>query len=707
MDESTGYSFQTGKIKNFTIIDYVLFGLTLALSAAIGLYYAIKDRNKKNTKDFLLAGGNMNPIPVALSLLASFMSAVTLLGNPAEMYNYTFIYWWMGVSYFLVVAGAAHIFIPVFYRLRVTSAYEYLEKRFSRGVRTAGSMTFCTQMILYMAVVLYAPSLALNAVTGFTLWGAVISVGIVCTFYTTLGGMKAVLWTDTFQIGMMIAGLVAVLVEGAKAVGGLTQAWSYAEESGRAVIVDWSPDPATRHSVWSIVFGGLFTWIAIYGVNQTQIQRACACPSLKSAQIAMWINFPGLCLILYLCCFIGIVMYAFYRHCDPVKFGLVSQADQLLPLFVMDVMGNVPGVPGLFVAALFSGALSTISSGLTAISACVLQDVIRAYFYKDMKEERATFVSKILAAIFGVICIGLTYVASLLGSVLQAALSLFGMIGGPLLGTFILGMFFPWANTYGAYAGLFSSLAFMFWIGIGTQIVKPPIAKSPVDVSQCNWNLTTTAASLTSLVNMNSTTVTSVTSLVDLSSASIISTTLSIGQNVTEAITTAASEPDHGPLYKLYTLSYIWYSATAVLTAVVIGLIVSLITGRTKSKDLDPKLMVPLFDIFFPFLPEMIRSPLRFGVRYDLMNISDGDVRHTALDLQKNEVDAFFDVEIATSEMSTKMNEKIWHTAKQDKKNQGVDNRTFSDLGTCNGTNDDSPPPYRETEEETKECTSL
>ncbi|KAL3876307.1 hypothetical protein ACJMK2_034170 [Sinanodonta woodiana] len=712
MDESTGYSFQTGKINSFTVIDYVLFGLTLALSASIGLYYAIKDRKKKNTKDFLLAGGNMNPIPVALSLLASFMSAVTLLGNPTEMYNYSFIYWWMGVSYFLVVAGSAHIFIPVFYRLRVTSAYEYLEKRFSRGVRTAGSMTFCIQMILYMAVVLYAPSLALNAVTGFTLWGSIISVGIVCTFYTTLGGMKAVLWTDTFQIGLMIAGLIAVLVEGAKAVGGLPQAWSYAEESGRAVIVDWSPDPATRHSVWSIVFGGLFTWIAIYGVNQTQVQRACACPTLRSAQIAMWINFPGLCLILYLCCFIGIVMYAFYRNCDPVQFGLVSQADQLLPLFVMDVMGNVPGVPGLFVAALFSGALSTISSGLTAIAACVLQDVIRAYFYKDMTEERATSVSKVIAAIFGVICIGLTFVASLLGSVLQAALSLFGMIGGPLLGTFILGMFFPWANTYGAFAGLFSSLAFMFWIGIGTQIVKPFIPKSPVDVSQCNWNLTTTAASLTSLVNMNITTVDSVTSLIDISSAStassIVSSTLSIGQNITEAITTAASEVDQGMLYKLYTLSYIWYSATAVLTAVVIGLIVSLITGRTKSSDLDPKLMVPLFDIFCPFLPEKIRRPLRFGVRYDLMSVSDADVRHTALDLQKIDVDSFFDVEISTREISPKVNENaIWHNAKEEKKNHGIDNITFSDVKSCNGTNDDSPPPYTETEEKTQECTSL
>jgi len=118
------YSFETRQIPEFTTLDYVLFGLMLAFSAAIGIFYAIKDRNKQNTKEFLLAGGNMNPIPVSLSILASFMSAITLLGTPAEMYNYTTMYWYIGLGYLLVVATAAHWFIPIFYRLRCTSAYE-------------------------------------------------------------------------------------------------------------------------------------------------------------------------------------------------------------------------------------------------------------------------------------------------------------------------------------------------------------------------------------------------------------------------------------------------------------------------------------------------------------------------------------------------------------------------------------------------------
>lgn len=118
------YSFNTGKLKQFTVVDYVIFAAVLVISAGIGFYHAWKDRRQKSIDEFLLAGRNMHPVPVALSLLASFMSAITLLGTPAEIYNYTTMYFWIGVGYLLVIAGATHIYIPVFYKLGVTSAYE-------------------------------------------------------------------------------------------------------------------------------------------------------------------------------------------------------------------------------------------------------------------------------------------------------------------------------------------------------------------------------------------------------------------------------------------------------------------------------------------------------------------------------------------------------------------------------------------------------
>lgn len=593
------YSFNTGKLKQFSALDYVFFSAVLVISAGIGLYHAWKDRKKKALDDYLLAGRSMNPFPVGLSLLASFMSAITLLGTPAELYNYTTIYFWIGLGYFFVIAGAAQIYIPVFYRLQVTSAYEYLERRFSKGVRTAASLTFVLQMILYMALVLYAPSLALNAVTGFTLWGAVISVGVVCTLYTALGGMKAVLWTDCFQVVMMLVGLLAILIRGATTIGSWDLAWDSAIRTHRVFFDDFRLDPSIRHTVWSLVIGGYFTWVAIFGVNQAQVQRTITCRSLKQAQLAIWMNFPGLCLILYLCCFTGIYMAAFYENCDPLKAEFVDDSNQLLPMFVMDILGDIVGLPGLFVAGLFSGALSTISSGLNSISAAILEDCIRNYS-KEIPDKRARLISQALAVVFGVVCLGLTYVASQLGSVLQAALSLFGMIGGPLLGVFSLGMFFPWANSTGAFVGLFGSLIFMFWIGAGAAVEDPPQTKALRCISNCN------------ITAFNNETLTALFS----------------PWKVTKPY-------DTSPPNELYTLSYMWYSATAVTTCIILGMITSYISGFQNPKDVDPKLIVPLCDVIFPFnlLPESIKKPLRFGIDHSKICDKIGNDTTAANDL--------------------------------------------------------------------------
>lgn len=124
MNLEGSYSINTGIRRTFHAVDYVLFGLTLAASAAIGLFYAIKDRQKHNTESFLLGGRKMGVIPVSMSLLSSFISPITLLGTPAEVYTFNTMYWLIPVAFLFTAMGAAHIFIPVFYKLRVTSTFE-------------------------------------------------------------------------------------------------------------------------------------------------------------------------------------------------------------------------------------------------------------------------------------------------------------------------------------------------------------------------------------------------------------------------------------------------------------------------------------------------------------------------------------------------------------------------------------------------------
>lgn len=124
MERSYTYTFERGENIKFSVWDYIVFGATLLASAAIGLFYAIKDRKKNEADDFLLGGRKLSVFPVTLSLLSSFISAITLLGTPAEVYIYNTMYWWISIGFIISALGAAHIFIPIFMKLEITSIFE-------------------------------------------------------------------------------------------------------------------------------------------------------------------------------------------------------------------------------------------------------------------------------------------------------------------------------------------------------------------------------------------------------------------------------------------------------------------------------------------------------------------------------------------------------------------------------------------------------
>lgn len=428
-------------------------------------------------------------------------------------------------------------------------------------------------MVIYMGVVLYAPALALNAVTGFDLWGAVLAMGLVCTLYTTLGGLKAVIWTDVFQTVVMFAGQLAVIVVGASQAGGMAEVWRKAVNGSRIAGLDLNPDPLERHTFWTLGVGGIFLMLALYGVNQAQVQRYLSSRTEKEAVMSCYVVFPCQQIVLCLGCLMGLVMFARYGEDSPLDKGYVKTNDQMVLYFVMDVFRDLPGLPGLFVACLFSGALSTISSAFNSLATVTLEDLIKPHF-PAMTEAKATLLSKGLALAYGLICLAMAYLASLMGSVLQAAFSIFGMVGGPLLGLFCLGMFFPWANATGAVVGLISGLVMAFWIGIGSFVMRMSGPTPPL-------NTTTAAPPL-------------------------------FGNMTTAVMTTlaATAKPRPTGVEALYSLSYMWYSAHNSTTVVVVGLLVSLLTGPMKEKDLTPGTVYPVLGNLLFFLPQRYREKL-------------------------------------------------------------------------------------------------
>ncbi|XP_009482980.1 sodium-coupled monocarboxylate transporter 1 [Pelecanus crispus] len=552
----------------FTVWDYVVFAAMLLISAVIGVYYAFAGGGQKTSKDFLMGGRSMSAVPVAFSLTASFMSAVTVLGTPAEIYRYGAIFCIFAITYGLVVLCSAEIFLPVFYKLGITSTYEYLQLRFNKYLRLCGTVLFIIQTILYTGIVIYAPALALNQVTGFDLWGAVAATGVVCTFYCTLGGLKAVVWTDVFQVGIMVAGFSSVIIRAVVVQEGIGRIVNDSYYGGRLNFWDFNPSPLQRHTFWTIVIGGTFTWTGIYGVNQSQVQRYIACKSRFHAKLSLYLNLLGLWAILACAALCGLALYSIYKDCDPWTAKQVSALDQLMPYLVLDILHDFPGMPGLFVASAYSGTLSTVSSSINALAAVTVEDFIRPRF-RSLSEKKLSWISMGMSLFYGGVCIAMAAVASLLGALLQAALSIFGMIGGPLLGLFTLGILCSFANGIGAFVGLVSGFVISLWVGIGSQIYPPlPERTKPLYLSTAGCNITS--------VNLTST-----------------------GNPLTTVFnTTTAERPALADNW--YSLSYLYFSTLGTLTTVVVGIIISLLTGGLK-QNTDRKFLLTKEDFLSNF----------------------------------------------------------------------------------------------------------
>ncbi|XP_021952831.1 sodium-coupled monocarboxylate transporter 1 [Folsomia candida] len=566
--------------KHFGTVDYLVFTLMLAVSAGIGIFYGCFG-NRQTTKDFLMGGRNMGIVPVTLSLLATFFSAIALLSVPAEIYLNGTIYIMIAPAHFAVMGVSAYLYLPVFYNLQLTSTYEYLELRFSKPVRILASFVFTVQMVLYQSVVIYAPALALSQVTGLHLYGCVTALFAIVIFYTALGGIKSVMWTDVVQIIVMFGAMIVVLVKGGIDLGGFGNIWNIAVDGGHVKYFDFDPDPRTRQTTWTLWIGAFFMWLAIYGVNQAQVQRYLTLPTIRQAKMAIWLNGLGRFVLLILNVLTGLVLYAKYSKCDPLMSKRIRTTDQILPIFVMDSLGDFKGFPGLFVAGIFSGALSTVSSGLNSLASITLEDYVK-YFYPDISDHRATNISKFSSVMYGLLSFGLVFIAERLGGIFDVSFSIFGMVGGTLLGVFSLGMFVPWCNSKGAFWGTLTSLVFMLWLGIGTSMAKSgirPASKLTLSVEGCS-NFT---APRSNFLNQ-------------------------------------AGQSDE--ISEFYKISYYWYALIGCCLNMMVGTVVSFLTGKQDPRDLNPQLISPPCDQFVnKFVPLHIRQK----ICWDLGVHIDGD----------------------------------------------------------------------------------
>ncbi|XP_065835137.1 sodium-coupled monocarboxylate transporter 1-like [Oscarella lobularis] len=542
---------------HFASIDYIVFGLTVCASLTIGLGLSRAGRNRtESTSEFLMAGRSMKSVPIALSLLASFLSAVTILGFPSEVYFYGVQYAIGVLAYFIAAPIVVSVFVPVFYGLKLTSAYEYLEKRFSSQVRSLASVVFLLQTLLYSAIAVYAPALALDAVTGFSVWTSIICGGLVATVYTALGGMKAVIWTDVFQAIIMLVGILSVIVLGVGRLEGFGSVFDISSKGQRLNLLNFSLDPTERLTFWSLICGHLFNYLSLWGTSQTSVQRILTANSLDAAKKSVWMMIPLTLFTITLCSLCGLVVYAVYSNerCDPISAHLVCKDDQILPFFVIDVLRGIPGLAGLFVSCIVSATLSTISSNLNSMATITLEDFIKPRLV-NLSDAKATIMSKWLSLCYGILVIAMSFGFSYMQNqrLISAAASVFGATGGPLLGVFTLGMFVPKSNHKGALVGLLSGLLLMICICIGAEwYPNPHWSRLPVPSTEgCQ-------------------------AVQDIS--------CSLSNGIEKAVTGSESS-------FIFGISFMWYSFLGFVITFVIGYLASIFSAG-QSNPVDQRLLV-------------------------------------------------------------------------------------------------------------------
>ncbi|VDI21872.1 solute carrier family 5 (sodium-dependent multivitamin transporter), member 6 [Mytilus galloprovincialis] len=586
----------------FVAVDYVVFAISVAISIGIGIFQAMAGGKQKTTSEYLVGNRQMSIIPVTLSLIVSFESSIMMLAYPAEVYTYGIMFVMSSLGFLLAVLLGTRIVVPLIHPLKITSVYEYLELRYkSKAVRILGTLLGMLSNVVYMAFVLYGPGLAIEAVTDFPLWASVLCISTASVLYTAIGGLKAVIWTDVFQCFIMFTGVFAVLIKGTYDAGGPREVVDISSRTGRMNFFDFDLDPTVRHTFWGLVIGSAIRLINMT-FSQPTVQRICALEKQKDANKMLFVSGPAFLFTLSLACAEGLVAYAYFttQGCDPIASGDIKKADQIMPYMVFHIFRNTPGMAGLFMAAVFSASLSTLSSLLNSSAAMAEEDIIRQIF-RNISDHKATIIAKISVVFFGALGVGLTYfLKNVKGIISQISTSFTSAISGPITGLFLFSAFYPWGTKRSAIIGTLMSVALVFWLTLGQAMSKSlrravPLVSGPTD--HCYHNSS-------SMISVNGFT----------------NYTVGYSYYTTEdPLPDESIEPEG--LDKYYSISYLWINVLGQAFTIFFGIIVSLIEGVPSSDSVDVRFVLPFFDQFFPCIPKRIRKRLYFGVPFDKREI--------------------------------------------------------------------------------------
>lgn len=527
-------------------LDYGVILAYLLFSMGLGIYFG---RNQSR-QEFFAAGNSMGWLPVGLSVMATLFSANSFVMYPSIAYGSG-----LRISLFLIAVSlmaplVLWVFIPVYARLKCQTAYEYLERRYHVSVRSLASGLFIFLRIGWMASATYAASVVLANVMQVDQITVIVVLGVVSIFYTMLGGLRAVMWTDVLQF--FIFSLTILLTLGlilSQTEGGVSGMISTYFEGRENVLVDFTPSLTLEYGSWALLIGLFLEGLSAFGADQVAVQRYIAARSEKTSQIGFSINILGMWIVVPGLLAIGVGLYSHYQQFPEEIVSVLTtelngalpdwrsgngmtvpeyyqsypqyvaediralnKQDEALPQYVR--LHFPPGVVGLFLVALMAAVMSSIDSGIHSVTTALMVDFRDRHFahWKPENNKTEMFQDRALVVLIGILSIFLACNVGEMGDVFAIGKKMTAGFGGPLLAVFILALFFKNSTTAGvmtgALAGALITITLMylasdwfsvwFWpigfgltllIGLAVSLLTSKTGQKSGETSLTYWNV--------------------------------------------------------------------------------------------------------------------------------------------------------------------------------------------------------------------------
>ena len=462
-------TFHTTSLAAISSIDWGVIVLYAIGMVVVGLYFSKKNNN---TEDYLLGGRKMNPLMLGMSLFASLLSTISYLSYTGEMIRYGPMFITGAIAFPFVIFTVGSFMIPYFMKLRVTSAYEILEQRLGLSIRLLGSTLFTLIRLFWMAVIIHATTdKVLVPVLGLgESWTTQICIlmGIVTITYTSLGGLRAVVFTDVIQSGILFGGGILTVAIITNELGNFRELWP-AEWPTHWEKPNWGFDPEARMSLVSI-FLAVFCWhTCTAGSDQVVIQRYFATRNVKAAKRVLVINLVADFLAMLLMAMVGLALIAYFTA-NPDILGtdqsLVNNSDQLFPKFISTELPV--GLTGLVISGLLAAAMSSLSSGMNSTSSVITTDFISLFRSVEPDERSKILIARWVSVIIGLIVVILSLIVGhVSGNLFEVANKVVNLFVSPLFVLFFLAMFVKSSNAIGVWCGALTSItvavSIAFW----------------------------------------------------------------------------------------------------------------------------------------------------------------------------------------------------------------------------------------------------